>query len=76
MAETSRQQFPPTPRIETHPAMEMTDLRSQEDQLLTTYGWTNKNAGIVRIPIDRAMEMELQQGFPTKPAGNEAKAKR
>jgi|SRR5216684_2471799 len=63
---TSDQQIPPAPRLEEHPAMEMKDLRSYEDRFLTTYGWTDKQAGVVRIPIDRAMELELQRGFPVR----------
>jgi hypothetical protein len=66
MAETDRQQFPPAPRIEEHPAIEVKDLRSQEDRILSTYGWTDKKAGIVRVPLDRAMELQLQKGFPTR----------
>jgi hypothetical protein len=68
MAETQRQQMPPVPHIEEHPAIELKDLRSQEDKILSTYGWTDKKAEIVRIPIDRAMELQLQRGFPTRPA--------
>jgi len=34
--------------------------------VLSTYGWTDKNAGVVRIPIDRAMELQLERGFPTR----------
>jgi hypothetical protein len=68
MAETARQQFPPEPRLEEHPAIDLKDLHTFEDQILTTYGWTDKNAGIVRVPIDRAMELSLQRGFPTKGA--------
>ena len=66
LAETDKQQFPPVPRIEEHPTIELKDLRAQEDKILTTYGWTNKNAGIVRIPIDRAMELQSERGFPTR----------
>src|SRR5712691_7884943 len=47
------QQFPPTPRIEEHPAIELDQLRQQEDHVLSTYGWSDKNTGTVRIPIDR-----------------------
>jgi len=68
MAETDRQQMPPAPRIEEHPAIELKDLRSKEEKILSTYGWTDKRAGVVRIPIDRAMELQLQRGFPTRPA--------
>lgn len=66
MAETATQQFPPAPRLQVHPTIELQDLRSQEDKILSTYGWTNKNAGIVRVPIDRAMDLALQRGFATQ----------
>jgi hypothetical protein len=66
MAQTDRQEFPPAPRIEDHPAMEVKDLRAQEDRLLSTYGWTDKKAGVVRIPIDRAMQLQMERGFPTR----------
>lgn len=66
MAETDRQEFPPAPRIQEHPAVELQDLHTQEDQILNTYGWTDKPAGIVRIPLDRAMELQMERGFPTR----------
>jgi hypothetical protein len=66
MAETNVQQFPPAPRIAEHPDAEIKDLHAKEDSLLSTYGWTNKTAGVVRIPIDRAIELELQRGFPVR----------
>lgn len=74
MAETSQQQIPPEPRVEEHPQLELQELRAREDRILSTYGWMDKQKGIVRIPIDRAMELELQRGFPVlkqaNPAGN------
>jgi len=66
LAETGQQQFPPAPRIEEHPALEVRELHSQEDRILSTYGWTDKSAGIVRIPIDRAIELQLERGFPVR----------
>ncbi len=66
MAETSVQQFPPAPRVEEHPAVEIQELHAKEDSLLSTYGWTDKAAGVVRIPIDRAIDLELQRGFPVR----------
>jgi hypothetical protein len=59
-------QIPPAPRIEEHPAIEIQELHSAEDQTLSTYGWVDKKKGIVRIPIDRAMELQLQRGFPAR----------
>ncbi len=43
MAETSVQQFPPAPRVEEHPAVEIQELHAKEDSLLSTYGWTDKD---------------------------------
>lgn len=74
MAETATQQFPPAPRLQEHPSIEIDDLHQQEEKILTTYGWTDKNAGIVRIPIDRAMDLALQRGFATQTAAKTTKA--
>jgi hypothetical protein len=66
MAETDRQQFPQGPRIDQHPTLELKELHLQEDRILSTYGWTDKKAGVVRIPVDRAMELQLERGFPIR----------
>ncbi len=42
-------------------------LRATEDAALTTYGWVDRKNGIVHIPIDRAMDLILQRGLPTRP---------
>ncbi|HML18942.1 MAG TPA: hypothetical protein VK419_18045 [Bryobacteraceae bacterium] len=67
-------QIPPAPRIDTIPGAELKQLHSYEDEILSTYGWTDPNKGIVRIPVDQAMQLELERGFPTRPAaaGTEA----
>lgn len=59
-------QIPPEPRIEEHPALGIQQLHSQEEHTLSTYGWIDKQKGVVRIPIDRAMELQLERGFPTR----------
>src|SRR5579872_2714746 len=64
----SGDQVPPAPRLEDHPAIEVHELHSEEDKILTTYGWTDKQKGVVRIPIDRAMELRLERGFSTTPS--------
>lgn len=71
MAMTGAQQFPPAPRIEDHPAVEIQELHESENKILSTYGWTDKNNGIVRIPIDKAMDLQLERGFPTRKEGTQ-----
>lgn len=60
--------FPPGPRLQEKPWLELQAVRQREDQLLTTYGWVDKNAGTVRIPIDRAMDIVVARGMPTQAA--------
>ena len=59
-------QVPPEPRLQPHPAIELQALRQHEDDILNHYGWVDQKAGIVRIPIDRAMDIMARRGFPTK----------
>jgi hypothetical protein len=58
--------LPPEPRLQTNPRQDLADLRAKEDALLTTYGWVDKSAGVVRIPIDEAMKLTLQRGLPAR----------
>ena len=52
---------------------EINDFRMQEEQTLNSYGWVDQQAGVVRIPIDRAMQLLAQRGLPTRPqAGDRA----
>jgi hypothetical protein len=52
------------PRLLVNQTLDMEALRASEDALLTNYDWVDRNHGIVRIPIDRAMELLVQQGTP------------
>jgi hypothetical protein len=42
-------------------------LRREEDAILTSYGWVDRQAGVVRIPIDVAMQQVLEEGFLAAP---------
>ncbi len=61
--------LPPEPRLEEVPGQQLQSLRSHEDQLLNTYGWIDQKAGTVHIPIDRAIDLLLQRGMLSRPAG-------
>jgi hypothetical protein len=43
-------------------------LREENEKELTTYAWVDKNKGIARIPINRAMELEVAELAQKKPA--------
>ena len=56
--------LPPTPRLQITPSTDLKDIREQEHALLSTYGWVEKDKGVVRIPIDRAMDLLAERGLP------------
>jgi hypothetical protein len=44
------------------------ELASMEASLLTTYSWIDSKAGIVRIPIERALALVSERGLPVRTA--------
>jgi hypothetical protein len=59
-------QLPPEPRLEETPMTDLQEMRAAEDQVLRSYGWLDQPNGIVRLPIDRAMELIAQRGLPVR----------
>ncbi len=57
----------PQPRLERNERLEINDFRLQEEKTLNSYGWVDEKAGVVRIPIERAMQLVEQRGLPTRP---------
>ena len=43
-------------------------VREDAEKALNTYAWIDKNKGVVRIPINRAMELTIAQLAQQKPA--------
>jgi hypothetical protein len=50
-----------TPRLQISAPADLAEFRSREDTELNTYGWINKTQGIVRIPIQQAMNMLVEK---------------
>ncbi len=42
--------------------------RDEATKALTTYGWIDKNKGVARVPIDRAIELTIVELAQRKPA--------
>ena len=64
MAQLRPPPVPPEPRLQTLPFADIETLRAEESQILASYGWVDKKAGVVRIPVDQAMEILLKRGLP------------
>lgn len=61
-----REALPPEPRLQIKPEADMDKYRAVEDSLLQSYGWVSREAGVVRLPIDRALELVAQRGLPVR----------
>jgi len=67
LAAPAETRLPPEPRLQTDPRGDLRALREQEERTLRSYQWVDKNAGVVRIPIERAMSLTVDRGLPTRP---------
>jgi hypothetical protein len=72
LAAELRRASPPEPRLQTAPRDDLLALRSWEDRLLTTYALVDREAGIVRIPVERAMDLLAERGLPVRKSAPEA----
>jgi hypothetical protein len=62
-----RQGFPPperfpTPRLQSDPAADLRAFQASQSAQLQGYAWVDRDRGLVRVPIDRAMEMIAARG--------------
>ena len=55
------------------PVVDLAEMRRTEDQALHSYGWVDKQKGIVRIPIEEAMKLAVQRLQSAAPAPPPAK---
>ena len=53
----------PGPSLLTDEPSNLHEFRQGEDTQMHGYSWVDRNAGTVRIPIDRAKELLLQRGI-------------
>ncbi len=80
--------LPPAPRLQPFPTpgpkgnaespllnvppRDLAEMRRDQQKLLSSYGWANEATKTAHIPIDRAIELQLQKGFPVAaPAGQQ-----
>ena len=58
--------LPPELRLQTNAPLDLKHYREDQDKILAGYGWVDPHAGVVRIPVERAMELLLQKGYPVR----------
>src|SRR3569833_588782 len=58
---------PARPRLQAYPHLELQTVLSQEREAVHQYQWVDREHGIARIPIERAMEI-MANGASSPPA--------
>jgi hypothetical protein len=66
----------PEPHLQVTPAKDLRGMRVAEDAVLDNYGWIDQKSGIVRIPVQRAIELLTERGMPVREKGKVQKAER
>jgi hypothetical protein len=59
-------QLPAEPRLQTTPWHDLNEFRAEEQKRIHGYGWVDQRAGIGHVPIERAKELLLQRGLPSR----------
>jgi hypothetical protein len=60
--------LPPEPRLQVSAPKDLEQYKAAQGEILNSYGWIDQNAGVVRIPIERAMDILVQKGLPFRGA--------
>jgi hypothetical protein len=68
LAVAQGERLPPAPQLQQDPRAELREFRLDEESLLEGYGWMNREAGSVHIPIADAMRLTIQEGLPSRAA--------
>jgi hypothetical protein len=64
----------PQPVLEHSEQRQFGELLEKQDQILASYDWVDQKNGVVRIPIDKAVEVLAQRGLPVLPQGAAAQS--
>lgn len=66
LVQEGQRELPPSPRLQVHPHDELVDYCAAQQRGVNSYGWVNQETGVVHIPVERAMDLILSKGLPTR----------
>ena len=66
LSDDTQFRLPPEPRLQQSPANDVYEFKLEQGKALTEYGWKDKAAGVVHIPIADAMKLTLERGLPSR----------
>jgi len=62
----------PKPALQVDDVADMNKLKAENAEILNSYGWVDKNAGVVRVPIQVAIDQVVQKGLPVRQMPSQA----
>ena len=62
----------PQPVLEHSERVQYNNFAKEQDKALASYDWVDQKNGVVRIPIDKAMDLLAQRGLPVRPESGTA----
>lgn len=68
--------LPPQPQLQVAPRQDLSQMRKAQEAILSSYGWVDQSSGVVRIPIDRAIDLLAERGLPVRAKTPEEKSKK
>jgi hypothetical protein len=59
--------------LQIAPTADLAEYKRKEFERLNSYGWVDRSAGKVHIPIDHAIDSVVRAGLPARPPAAAAK---
>jgi hypothetical protein len=59
----------PQPQLQVKPIPDLKQFHTEEDKVLNSYGWVDQPRGVVRIPIEQAIDVLAKRGLPSRKGG-------
>jgi hypothetical protein len=60
--------LPPEPRLQQDPESDLAQYMAAANEKLNSYGWIDRKAGVVSIPINQAVDLIVQRGIAPQEA--------
>ena len=61
-------ELPGGARLQVVPGLDLRELRAAEEDRLNGYGWVDEGGRVVHIPIEKAIDVLIEKGLPSRTA--------
>jgi hypothetical protein len=60
----------PQPALQVDDVADMNKMKAENEEILNSYSWVDKSNGVVRVPIQTAIDQVAQKGLPVRQQSN------